>query len=111
MIEIVNCTPHALTICGKTFEPSGIIPRVEMLTVDMGQYAGFPAIAQFRVSVVGLPEARPGVFLVVSGMAFSAVDEKRIDVIAPDTGETAIRNEKGHIIAVTRIICKEPKNV
>ncbi len=54
--------------------------------------------------VEGLPEQQDGTFLIVSGMVFAASD--RPDLIAPDTGKTAIRNEKGHIAAVTRFIRK-----
>ena len=40
---------------------------------------------------------------IVSGMVLSAV-RNRQDVFAPDTGPTATRNEKGHIVGVARLI-------
>ena len=54
------------------------------------------------------PAPVPGVFLVVSGMVGAALKEKgmvRPDVLVPGTGpqDGAVRNEKGHVIAVTRL--------
>lgn len=40
---------------------------------------------------------------IVSGMVRSALGQTRPDVMSPDTGETALRNEKGHVTGVTRL--------
>ncbi len=132
-MTIINCTPHAISIIvdGKTttFEPSGIIPRVETIETDVesifvcpencqkGLYGqcgqesehsckrvSLPCVTQQKGEVVGLPDADEGTLLIVSGMVFAASDRK--DLLAPDTGKTAIRNEKGHIVAVTRFLRK-----
>ena len=44
-----------------------------------------------------------GVECIVSAMVASAVPG-RAGVFAPDTGDTALRNEKGFVIAVTRLV-------
>lgn len=55
--------------------------------------------------VTDLPEAEEGIFLIVSGFVGGAVTGTRPDVLVPGTGpkDGAIRNEKGHIVAVTRL--------
>jgi hypothetical protein len=40
------------------------------------------------------------VYLIVSGMVLDALAGGRPDVVAPDTGPDAVRDEKGHIVAV-----------
>ena len=134
MTKIVNCTPHSISILvdgeTKTLEPSGIIPRVETTEIKADEIyccdnnckkgkAGrcgqndpmlsctrklFSCVKQEKGEVIGLPDEEEGVFHLVSGMVFSASD--RPDLLAPDTGKTAIRNEKGHIVSVTRLLRK-----
>ncbi len=55
--------------------------------------------------VEGLPEPQEGTIYIVSGMVLAHC-QGRTDVFGPGTGpkDGAIRNEKGHIIAVTRLI-------
>jgi len=105
---IINCTPHAINFNfngnNTTFEPSGIIPRVSTIEVEAQEIAGFPCVTNIIGNVEGMPEKKPGTFLIVSGMVFGA--SNRPDLIAPDTGKTAVRNDKGHIIAVTRFLRK-----
>ncbi|RME25645.1 MAG: hypothetical protein D6800_07370, partial [Candidatus Zixiibacteriota bacterium] len=53
--------------------------------------------------VEGLPDPQDGTVYLVSSMVLSAVRGRR-DVVAPDTGPTAIRDETGRITAVTRLV-------
>ena len=107
-MEIINCTPHAISIIvdskTTTFEVSGIIPRVSTEQVEAPEIDGFPCVTSTTGDVEGLPKQQPDTFYIVSGMVFAA--SNRTDLIAPDTGKTAIRNEKGHIVAVTRFLRK-----
>ena len=48
-----------------------------------------------------MPEPIEDTFFIVSAMVLSALAGTRQDVVAPRTDNTAIRNEAGHIIAVT----------
>ncbi len=52
--------------------------------------------------IEGLPEPKPDTIFVVSGMARDAL-EGRPDVLAPDTGKTAVRNQQGQVAYVTRL--------
>ena len=52
--------------------------------------------------IEGLPEPKPDTIFIVSGMVRDAL-EGRQDVLAPDTGKTAIRNQQGQVHFVTRL--------
>ena len=122
-MNIVNCTPHAITVMTsvmtfdnenncmtevmqqETYEPSGILPRVETVRVSRADLttnnaAGIRIIAQKVGQVQGLPEPQADTVFIVSAMVLQALAGSRPDVYAPDTGADAIRNDKGHIIAV-----------
>ena len=101
---IINCTPHPIKTQNTTFKTSGIIPRLVSFQEDAQSIEGFSCKTQSFGEVEGLPAPKENTFLIVSGMVFSASD--RLDLIAPDTGKTAIRNEKGHIISVTQFLRK-----
>jgi len=102
MNEIINLTPHPITVGKTTFPPSGTIARVK---------AGFTPIVdgvchQTFGDVEGLPAPQEGVRFVVSGLVFAATE--RTDVFAPATGHPdVVRNEQGHIVSVPCLIGKE----
>lgn len=130
-VEFINLTPHAITLEvngeRETIEPSGKIARVETQEFDLGATAnGVPIVERSFGEVEGLPKperkafgwitdieefnrtAKPGelsntTIYIVSSLVFAACAHRR-DVAAPDTGETAIRDEKGQIVAVRRLI-------
>jgi hypothetical protein len=100
-MQFVNCTPHALTIEGLgTLPPSGILPRVATQRQPSTTLGGVRLVRTVKGAVHGLPEAKDGVVLIVSGMVLDALNGIRPDVVAPDTGPDAVRNDKGHIVAV-----------
>lgn len=135
-MKLVNLTPHTIVIKSDTMngertttlEPSGTVARIEMeykeaedIWHDTGKssammsdsnplYGGISneifTVRQTPGEIIGLPEPRDGEIFVVSAMVAAAV--KRFDVVAPDTGPTAIRIEegdrKGQVEAVTRLI-------
>ena len=105
-MKIVNCTPHPISLDTQegrsTFPTSGIIPRVETIETQAKAIDGFPCVSQKTGQVQGLPEMVEGTFLIVSLMVFNASD--RADLLAPDTGKSCVRNEAGHIQAVTQFI-------
>lgn len=112
--EVINCTPHEITlqveVDGKqeciVFEPSGVIPRVNVRTIEdqTAPICGIPTVKQEFWDISGLPEEIPGIYLIVSGVVFAASDRK--DLIAPNTSTGVIRNDKGQIIAVTSFLRK-----
>lgn len=96
----INCTPHALTVEGLgTIPASGIVPRCATVRSEVGPIQGVRVTAQAMGAVTGLPDAVEGTVYIVSGMVLGALVGTRTDVVAPDTGPDAIR-ENGQIVAV-----------
>jgi len=109
-MTLVNCTPHPITVqfpdnSFLTFEPSGIVPRVLTSEKEAEPVNGIPCAIQTQGEVFGLPRPEPGTFFIVSRLVFDASD--RADLLVPDTGKGAVRDENGHIVAVTRFIRRE----
>lgn len=106
--ELVNLTPHSITIRAEdgtetTIPPSGTVARVSTTDEVVGTcpITGAPIVRRRFGEVAGLPAE--GTPCLVSALVLSAVPG-RAGVYAPDTGPTAIRNEAGQIIAVTRLV-------
>ena len=114
-MRVVNCMKHACTIilAGRklTIEPSGPVAEVQTVETRIGErYLGegphglqVPIISRTCTEVKGLPDPDPGTIYLVSSMVLAAVPD-RTDVFAPDSGATATRNDKGHVVAVHRLI-------
>ena len=127
---IRNLTPHDIVLraadgTDTTFPADGLVARVDNTpgAIDPGHpLAGIVQVwgadtpgevGVFRSDdparkLLPFPAPVPGVFLVVSGMVGDAMKQKgmvRPDVLVPGTGpaDAAVRNEKGHVIAVTRL--------
>jgi hypothetical protein len=129
---MLNLTPHTIRIFARTHTgavdletfvdvpPSGTIARVEMLEEERralpvtnaiaatqnafggGSFWNVPVISRTPGKVVGLPEDTNQTVL-VSSMILEAVPG-RPNTFAPDTGVTAVRNEKGNVVGVIRLV-------
>lgn len=106
-MKLVNLTPHNVVLRnekGDTVIPSSGVARVEMApSTQIGNY-GVPVYSKpVAKGVINLPEPDGESVFIVSGMVAAHVSRK--DVVSPGTGpnDGAIRNEKGHIVAVTRL--------
>ena len=102
-----NLTPHPISLqlpSGErtTFPPSGQLARVTTEEVVTGEFAGVPVIRRQFGAVTGLPE--DGEACIVSAMVLSAIPAGTPGVYAPDTGPTAVRDDAGRIVAVTRLV-------
>ncbi len=103
---MLNLTPHPITIrrpdgVEVTFPPSGTVARVNTVERGISTFDGVPVIVRTMGNATGLPEE--GVPCLVSAMVLAAVPG-RTHVYAPDSGPTAIRDERGQIVAVTRLV-------
>jgi hypothetical protein len=106
---MLNLTQHPITVQSGdrsvTFQPSGTVARVE--TVESVEFqidfdgVIIPVVSRRFGDVQGLPVY--GSPCIVSSLVLGAVPG-RPDTFAPDTGSTAIRNDKGQVIAVTRLV-------
>jgi len=107
---VINLTPHPITIRRAdgdwTIQPSGTVARVEMSEVADGHWAGVPIIRRQHGQVLGLQRDADGRILpcIVSSMVLAALPQGTPGVYAPDTGSTALRDERGQVIAVTRLV-------
>ena len=105
---MLNLTPHAITVrapdgADHTFPPSGVVARVATTETVIGAcpMTGAPIVRRTLGEPVGLPPA--GTPCIVSAMVAGACPG-RAGVFAPDSGPTAIRDERGQIVAVTRLV-------
>ena len=110
-MRAVNLTPHAITVraAGRdvVIPPSGQVARVSVSQTEAGTVEvdgiAIPVVANVYGDVVGLPAPEPETVYIVSGLVLSRISN-RDDVLAPDTGATAIRDGNGQIVAVTRFV-------
>lgn len=103
-VKFINLTPHEIVVrvrnMKKTFGPSGTIARVETSQERVGWIDGIELVETIYGEVTGVPEPQENTVYITSSLVASRLPERR-DVVAPDTGPTAIR-ENGQIVAVTR---------
>ena len=102
---VLNYTPHTIIVEDHfgsqptSFESVGSA-RVEMQSVSLPDLEGFEMTTHNPSGITGLPEPVTKTYLIVSAMVLSAGKELgRKDLIAPNTN-SALRNEKGHIMSV-----------
>ncbi len=111
-VRFVNLTPHPLTLRPEggddiVVAPSGTIARVSTTPGEkIKTLNGVPLYAATSFGEIeSLPAPQAGTIYIVSGLVAGQVSG-RDDVVAPGTGpqDGAVRNEKGHIVAVTRLV-------
>lgn len=105
-MEIINCTPHSIHLHTKSgvriFKRSGIIPRLSSEIIPSDPIDGIETVKIKYGKIENLPEYKNGTYLIVSSMILSNSD--RPDIISPDTGDGAVRNEHGLIMGTTRFV-------
>lgn len=105
---IINLTPHAITVVVGNekivYPASGTIARVATVEIQTNTLHGIPVFKQEYGSVESLPMPDPNVdAYIVSAVVLAALKKTRHDVVAPNTGPTAIR-ENGQIVAVRSFV-------
>jgi len=105
---MINLTPHPIVVRAPdgtetVFAPSGQVARVSTAETVIGTccFTGAPIITRTMGEASGLPEDSTP--CLVSALVLSAC-QGRPGVFAPDTGPTALRDERGQIVAVTRLV-------
>lgn len=108
-MNFINLTPHEITVVNDNGEkilhlsPSGVIARVAATYEKVGELDGIPFVRTTFSEIEGLPQPTEGVVFVTSSIvAQAAACQGRKDVVSPDTGPSALRNEQGQIVAVKR---------
>lgn len=103
--KFVNCTPHAIKYKNNngeiiTLEPSGNIARLDESEEELCSRNGALFVEKKFSDIIGLPAPEPGTMYIVSGLVqqHNKTHRNRVqDLLVPNTGETAVRNEKGFI--------------
>ena len=108
-IKMLNLTPHAIVVetdNGQiTFEPSGTVARVSTHTKVVGTLDnGISVVERSYGKVDNVPTLPCEQFLVSSMVLDQLPKEYGGIAFAPDTGLGAIRDDKGHIVATSRLI-------
>jgi len=114
--RFVNLTPHVIRLAQLpesenqplnivSIPPSGITVRVtEGPTRYLGLRGNVPTYSPPEMGVVeDLPPEEEGTYYIVSRLCVGKVGN-RTDCFCPDTGPTAVRDERGNIDYVTRLI-------
>ena len=106
-MKLVNLTPHAISLANEageivtTIPPSGTIARVATVSAKLDEIDGVPVNLQSFGEVSGIPEPEEGVRYITSTLVAQAA--RRPDVLAPDTGPTAVRKD-GQVVAVRAFV-------
>lgn len=104
----VNLTPHTINVWedldtvggGRTVSLfSRGVARCDTIRATLPHLGGVRVTSQVFGAVTGLPDPSPDTVYVVSALVLGALKGSRPDVVAPDTGPDAIR-ENGQIVAV-----------
>lgn len=108
---LINLTPHEIAVYTQNKEQvlfkvpaEGIVPRVSTTQEIVGDINGVPVRKNVYGSVENLPEPQPDTIYIVSTMVLSALAGTRTDVVAPDTGSGAVRDEGGRILGTTGFV-------
>jgi len=115
-MKFVNLTPHEIVVrlpdgTDRHFPSEGNC-RVSVTQNEIRKDDGIPIFFNYYGAVEGLPGYQPETYYIVSLMVINALKAEspdgviRGDVVSPDSGPTAIR-ENGKIIAVRGFICGE----
>lgn len=105
-MPIINLTKSTIRLVDKngevykTFEPEG--PRLTVHTKGEGiEIDGTPLEVTQVTSVEELPEPEDGTYYIVPQPVAMILD--RSDLVTPDTGPSALRDEDGRVHAVRRL--------
>jgi hypothetical protein len=107
MVNLINLTPHPLTLMRRDGEmivpPSGRVARWVDSEEPRGELCGVPVVRRGDGAMLGLPPPEPGSVYLVSWLTLLHC-QGRDDVYAPDTGYTAQRGASGRIIGARRLL-------
>lgn len=104
-MKIINLTPHTINVNSLAVEPSGMVARVSVTTEVIGEIGGIEIRRSAYGEIEGMPEFEDDTIYLVSALVLGRCPAEWAGrVFAPDTGPSAVRNDKGHIAYVTGLI-------
>jgi len=92
-MEIINMTPHPVTVGGRTFAPSGSVARCTEVQEPAGTLDGIPLVTVRRGPVEGLPAPSEGTYYIVSSVVAAAAGRR--DLLVP---AKLARDAEGRVI-------------
>ena len=104
-----NLTPHAISVLNTTtkevdtFQPSGTLARVGVTSSAVESSLPYSVGVTTYGEVEGIPAAGTEPFLVSAMVLDRLGTEYHGWAFAPDTGPSAVRNDKGHIVHVVAL--------
>ena len=102
--KFVNLIGHDITISGHgTLSKSDNPCFVETKQRIIGQITGIPIAETHFEKIINLPDPEDGVYYLVNRITMDFVPFDREDVFSVDTGQSAIRDENGKVVAVTQL--------
>ena len=106
-MNFINLTPHTIKVLKNDtvfeFPPSGVVARVLVKITRCEPIDDFKVTKSIFGEIENLPTPQDDTTYIVSQMVLGRVKD-RSDVVAPDTGLTAIRNEAGQIEYVSGFV-------
>lgn len=110
-MKLRNLTPHEIVVYSQdrttvlfTVPSEGIFLRVSTDQKTIGEINGIPVQKVEYGEVKDLPAPEEDTILIVSQMVLSALHGARPDLVAPDTGKGAVRDETGKILGTTNFV-------
>lgn len=106
---MINLTPHAISVLNHvtgvvdTFPPSGKNARVGVTSSEVESSLPYAVGVTTYGAVEGIPAAGAETFLVSAMVLDRLGSEYHGWAFAPDTGPSAVRNDKGHIVHVVAL--------
>lgn len=95
MQKIINLTPHAVTVAGKTYPPSGQVARVAVKYEPRAQWDGVPLVVGRYSDIIGMPERLESETLYIVSSLVRQAAIGRISGLASPAG--LIRDGDGNI--------------
>ncbi len=102
---LVNLTPHDIRVMEcrdgenigiETYKPSGLVARVAVKNKEIGSVNGTPINRPIYGAVENLPDPCDDHLYIVSMIVRDACPGRK-DLISPDSGPTASRDDRGQI--------------
>lgn len=106
LVKIINLTQHPIVLYTQdtkyVIPPSGQVLRINTEKIQTNHINGIPVnIVKPDLEVSLIPPSKEGVIYIAS--TFAAMTLKRPDILSPDVGNTAIRDDRGKVIGITQL--------
>lgn len=99
-MPVVNLTPHAVTVAGNTYPPSGSVARCSELSVHVETWDGIPLYHTSYGAPEGVPDAVDGILYIVSALVRVAAPHRR-DLASPGR---LVRDAAGNVTGCEGLI-------